>query len=318
MTDSLVSYIIPSFNHSKYIDKAVNSVLQQSYKNIELIIIDDGSIDNTREVLKKFKNYQNIKIVFNENNLGQSATLNKAISLAKGDYIGFLPSDDWILKDKVKLQMERFSECNDNVGMIYGKGIRHFEFDDGSTKDIYTEYKMERGYLAESLIKRGNFIYPVTPLFKRICFEKIPFDESYKAEGEAIYLKIALYFEFDYIDDVVGVMRDHQYNTGKMTDLMYADNLRYLNEYFSLPELPESIKSYKKTKISNLKKTKAMELMISKMEFRRGRHLAFEALALNFSHVKNFKFMSSIVLACLPSLISKYLIKKLHKPTIKY
>ena len=313
MSNPLVSYIIPSYNHAPYIEQAINSVLKQTYENIELIIVDDGSKDDTHQVLEQFKEYPNITILFNKKNLGQSASLNKGLNVAKGDYIGLLPSDDWLLKDKVKLQMVKFSECDSNVGMIYGKGIRHFQYADGTTKDIVTEGDMERGYLAESLIKRGNFIYPITPLFKRECFEKCPPDESYRAEGESIYLKMGLYFKFDYIDDVVAVMRDHPNNTGKMTDLMYADNLRYLQEYFAIPGLPASIKQYETIKIANLKKIKSMEFMVSKFEFSRGRKLALEALKLDKSNMKNPKFIFAILITYLPKTLSKLIINRLHK-----
>lgn len=318
MSNPLVSYIIPSYNHAPYIEEAIHSVLRQTYDNIELIIIDDGSKDETRTVLEQFEQYPNITILFNEKNLGQSASINKALKVTNGSYIGLLPSDDWILKDKVKLQMEKFSKCAPNVGMIYGKGVRHFEFDDGTTKDLITDHEMERGYLAESLIKRGNFIYPITPLFRRECFEKCPPDDSYRAEGESIYLKMGLYFKFDYIDEVVGVMRDHPNNTGKMTDLMYVDNLRYLQEYFAMPDLPDSIKQYETIKIANLKKIKAMELIISRHKYSRGRALALEAIRFNKRYLLNLKLVVCILLSFFPKRSSNFIINTFYEKKIKY
>ncbi len=88
----LVTIIIPSYNHEKYIVEAVNSVLSQTYKNIELIVIDDGSEDNSVNILQKIKDPRLRLIV--QKNMGAPNAINKGLELAKGEYIGILNSDD--------------------------------------------------------------------------------------------------------------------------------------------------------------------------------------------------------------------------------
>ncbi|QOD11856.1 glycosyltransferase [Psychrobacter sp. 28M-43] len=314
----LVTYIIPSYNHALYIEQAIESVLKQTYEPIELIIIDDGSKDNTKEVLMKYSNHQNIQIIFNEINLRQSATVNKALKLAKGEFIGLLPSDDWLLPNKVQLQIEKFSQVHKNVGVVYGKGARFFENNDGSSELVETAYHMYKGKITEPLISNGNFIYPITPLFRRNCFQKYPFDESYTAEGEAIYLKLSLSFDFDYVDEVVGVMRDHIGNTGKITDLMYEENLRYLTEFFERDDLPQNIKLLRKPRIAMLKKIKAMEMMINKREYRKGRKLAIQAIRLQPKYIANFKFMTSTLMTFLPDVLTDTLLENFYKKKRSY
>lgn len=314
----LVTYIIPSYNHAPYIEQAIESVLNQTYKNIELIVIDDGSKDNTKEVLIKYSHYPNILIIFNEVNLRQSATINKALKIAKGDFIGLLPSDDWLLPNKVQLQIEKFSEAHKDVGVVYGKGARFFENNDGSSELVETAYCMHKGKITEPLILNGNFIYPITPLFKRDCFRKYPFDESYTAEGEAIYLKLSLSFDFDYVDEVVGIMRDHIGNTGKITDLMYQENLRYLTEFFERDDLPEHIKSLRKSRIAMLKKIKAMEMMITKREYKKGRELAIQAIRLQPKYLVNSKLVAATLMTFLPNALTNTLLENFYKKGRSY
>jgi glycosyltransferase involved in cell wall biosynthesis len=91
-----ISVIIPAYNTAKYIDKCLESVINQTYSNLEIIIVDDCSTDNTREVLKKYNKIKNIKIIYNEVNSGLSFSRNHGLSVATGDYIGYIDSDDYI------------------------------------------------------------------------------------------------------------------------------------------------------------------------------------------------------------------------------
>ncbi len=110
MNTPLVSVIMPAYNAAKYIDKAIASVLSQDDISLELIIINDGSTDNTMEVLEHYKEYDIITIIDNEKNLGVSASRNKGIALANGKYIAFLDTDDWWTADKLKKQVELIEE----------------------------------------------------------------------------------------------------------------------------------------------------------------------------------------------------------------
>ena len=104
--DGLVSVIIPSYNSSKYITKTVNSVLRQTYKNTEIIIVDDCSKDNTREVIKELENTdQRVRCIFHEKNGGAAVARNTGIENAKGRYIAFLDSDDVWESNKLSVQV---------------------------------------------------------------------------------------------------------------------------------------------------------------------------------------------------------------------
>ncbi|MBQ4844362.1 MULTISPECIES: glycosyltransferase family 2 protein [unclassified Pseudoalteromonas] len=105
--DRLVSILIPAYNCENTIEEAFNSAYNQTYQNLEIIVLDDASSDGTNEKLMQLaKNKSNVCIYKNEKNLGYLRTFNKLFSYAKGDYITFLDSDDWISLDKIEKQVE--------------------------------------------------------------------------------------------------------------------------------------------------------------------------------------------------------------------
>jgi len=102
MENPKVSVIIPAYNHEKYVGEAIQSVLTQTFKDFELIIINDGSTDHTEAEILKFKD-DRIQY-YSQSNRGLSATLNRGIDLARGEFFNFLPSDDIFLPEKLAIQ----------------------------------------------------------------------------------------------------------------------------------------------------------------------------------------------------------------------
>ncbi|WP_060668318.1 glycosyltransferase family 2 protein [Oceanobacillus caeni] len=106
----LISVIIPVYNVEEYLEECLNSIINQTYKHIEVIIINDGSTDNSYKVINEYaNNYKNMKVI-NQKNAGQSVARNKGMEIAKGKYIYFLDSDDYILPetfDNLVQQLEK-------------------------------------------------------------------------------------------------------------------------------------------------------------------------------------------------------------------
>lgn len=106
MINDLVSIITPAYNSSEYIREAIESVIAQTYKNWEMIIVDDASQDNTYEILNNYANKdKRIKPIFLEKNCGAAYARNRAIECAQGRYIAFLDSDDLWKKEKLEKQL---------------------------------------------------------------------------------------------------------------------------------------------------------------------------------------------------------------------
>lgn len=157
-TQPLISIIIPTYNHAKFISKALNSVISQNYKNWEAIIIDNNSIDQTEKILSRYKDprIKNIKI----NNNGIIAkSRNLGIELSKGEWIAFLDSDDWWTEDKLQICV---NNINKDVDFIYHdlevKGLKPKFF---IKKKIFKGRQLNRPIFKDLLfgmIKEGNAI----------------------------------------------------------------------------------------------------------------------------------------------------------------
>jgi len=115
----LVSVLIPLYNAEKYLAECLDSVIDQKYKNLEVIIVDDGSKDNSLLIAREYnKEYKWIK-VFSQQNCGASMVRNKAFSFAKGEYIQYLDADDCLHRDKIFFQIQKLQQEN-NTTLCFG------------------------------------------------------------------------------------------------------------------------------------------------------------------------------------------------------
>lgn len=122
-SQGLVSVIVPAYNRVKYIEETVNSVLGQSYPDIEIIVVDDGSTDGTFELLETFFRRGDIVLLSHADreNRGQSASINVGLRKACGDFVAILDSDDYYARNSIQILVDAISQdCS--VGMVYGSG----------------------------------------------------------------------------------------------------------------------------------------------------------------------------------------------------
>jgi len=156
--NSLVSVIIPVYNGERYLAEAIESVSAQTYRPIEIIVVDDGSTDNSADVAKSFTNFQ-VRYCY-QTNSGQGAARNRGVDLARGSFLAFLDADDVWLADKLTSQMMAF-ENNPDLDMVFG----HVSQFHSPEIDVHLKAKMNReeqrmsGYFAGTmLIKRESFL----------------------------------------------------------------------------------------------------------------------------------------------------------------
>ena len=197
MKNPKVSVVIPAYNHEKYVGETIQSVLDQTFQDFELIIINDGSTDNTEAEILKFKD-ERIRYYFQENR-GLSATLNRGIKLARGEFFNFLPSDDAFLREKLEIQLKVF-EGNLDLGVVFA----YPQLIDAQGKEIHDdpaalwpivphETKEE---IFPALFER-NFLSAPTALIRMDCLKKVGgFDESLKyAQDYDLWLRILKYYD---------------------------------------------------------------------------------------------------------------------------
>lgn len=170
----LVSVVIPTFNRANRIIKTIESVLNQTYNNLEIIIIDDNSTDNTYEVIQPYLS-ENIRYYKNEINVGGSKSRNIGVTHCRGDLVAFLDSDDEWLSKKIELQVNKFISNND-IDMIYTK--YYLVNENNNKKLIFKESEELDNELLSILCK--NFIGTTSTIcIKKNVFNKIKgFDEQ--------------------------------------------------------------------------------------------------------------------------------------------
>lgn len=184
MKETLVSIVMPAYNCEKYIDEAINSVLAQTYKNWELLVIDDGSKDATFQILSEFsKNDYRIKPLKNEKNLGVSATRNRGIELASGEWIAFLDSDDIWNPSKLEKQLEAADKTS--VGFVF-TGASYINEDGQPYKGIF-EVPAKVSYKE---LRNQNVISCSSVIVKKKYFKNIKMERDDMHEDFAVWLRI--------------------------------------------------------------------------------------------------------------------------------
>ena len=217
----LISVVIPSYNHSKYLVKLLNSIKDDNYKNVEIIIIDDGSSDNSVEIIENWINIykDQIKIFFKKRaNLGVSKTLNELINFANGEFIAIIASDDFLIRGGLKKRVNAllknpqydavFGDCivvNDIDNIIYESGLRDFKKVD--TNKYKSDILLRKEIITNWAIPGGSL------MVRKKIFKKINFATDLCVEDRDFYLKMVSQNLLMYIDEKVSAYRIHNYNT---------------------------------------------------------------------------------------------------------
>jgi glycosyltransferase involved in cell wall biosynthesis len=216
-----ISVITPSFNQGAFIEKTINSVLSQNYPNLEFIIIDGGSIDNTVEVIKKYE--QHLAYWISEPDRGQSHAINKGMSKSTGVILTWLNSDDWYLQGTLQRFAELFQQ-NQDVGMVVGTGrIVDLTGNEIYYKEANPEINLNSLY---HWLNGGNFMQP-SSAYSRAAWELSgPIDESiHIALDLDLWLKMAKQgVKFLSINEIFSEALSHpNAKTTAFEDLMVLD-----------------------------------------------------------------------------------------------
>ena len=139
-------------------------------------------------------------------------------------------------------------------------------------------------------------------MIRRECFSFYRFSENYRAEGEAIYFKIAMRYKFDFIDEPLVVMRDHSANTGKNIKVMLADNIMIREELFKHPDFPEELKYLKNKLLAKIYFLKGWELIRLKKQYEDGLFNLKKAFKLRPVYVFNIRFLLGYIYSTLKNL----------------
>ena len=246
-----VSIIIPNYNHALYLQQRIHSVLHQTFQDFELIILDDCSTDNSREIIEKFRGHPRIsQIIYNEKNSGGVfKQWIKGIENAKGEYIWIAESDDFaaenfleetlkIIKQDASLGMV-FTDSNtvDSQGNFLtttavSKAVSYSNLE--TFENIIDRENIAQFLISEMIIENASCV-----LFKKEELLNIDFDvlEEFTNTGDRfVYVGIALAAKIKFVPKPLNFMRSHENNTTKKSlenGNIHKDRLRVLNYYFN-------------------------------------------------------------------------------------
>lgn len=274
---NLISIIMPAFNSDKYIGDAIESVLQQTYQNFELIVVNDGSVDRTEDILK---NYANSIHHIHQSNQGVASARNKGILAARGEYISFLDSDDVWFMNTLKLQYEHLAG-NSDIGLVYGEMQL---FDHTGTLDKKWSTNLERkrpeGYIFQDLVLSCLFGLSTVMVRRNVLNDVGLFDKNLPSgEDYDLWLRIAAKYKIGYIPEKLMRYRQH---SGSLTSL-------------KAPLKPWDIKVAEKAlKIYQEEAKKIPHLLLKKSFAERYFHYGYSAFLEGQYAVARYRFIKSI------------------------
>lgn len=180
--NELISVIVPIYNVEKYVSKCIDSIINQSYGNIEIILVDDGSTDNSSSIIEDYKKIDKRIKVYHKKNGGLSDARNFGIKKSKGNYFCFIDSDDWIDKDFIEFLYRNLIENDCEISICN----KYIDYDDGtqwipSSSNRITIMEKEKALIYLNSFK-GFDMSACDKMFKRSSFENIEFPIGKKCE----------------------------------------------------------------------------------------------------------------------------------------
>lgn len=231
----LVSVIIPTYNRANYIALAVASVLNQTYRNVELYIIDDGSSDNTIDVLSEYLNDPRVTY-YKQANAGQGAATNRGIAFAKGEYIAFLDSDDQWIPQKLELQVKAAQKKKD-IAVFYSPCCC---VDENNKITGNRECPLYEGRVTNYLFIK-NFIPFGTTFVRKECFDELGgFDDDLVTGLDYdLWLRFSTRYLFGYVTTPTLLYRIWEGQVTSDPIVMYENGIRIMERF--LKHFPQSV-----------------------------------------------------------------------------
>ena len=228
--DIWVTVICSCFNHEKYVIESVKSVLQQSYKNVQLIVVDDFSTDNSVEIIESYiENFPQITFVKNESNLGITQSVNNAMKFAQGEYFIDLAADDILLPNCIEIQLNTFKNSHyENLAIVYGNAEliseegHHLSFYFDVNTFLKTKAKRPSGDIYSSIISLETTICSVSAMYKKSVFDLLDgYDIKLAYEDLDYWIRVSREYSIEFIDKVLMQKRT---TTNSLQNTLYTIN----------------------------------------------------------------------------------------------
>ncbi|WP_079525396.1 glycosyltransferase family 2 protein [Solibacillus isronensis] len=242
-----ISIIVPVYKVEKYIDRCINSLINQTYSNIEIILVDDGSPDKSGEICDTYaKKYSNIKVIHKENG-GQSSARNIGLRAATGDYVGFVDSDDWILPDMYESLYGNLKNTSCDISMCQRINVRNK--DEANKALNKNEFMVYKGDQIMDLYLTTDMLSVWNKLYKRTLFNDIWFPEG--KIHEEIFLMYSILKKTTRM--VVSDSQKYCYFLGEISTTRSPLNMKDFNMISEWEKVIEDVKDYYPALIENAK-----------------------------------------------------------------
>jgi glycosyltransferase involved in cell wall biosynthesis len=222
INNALVSIVINCYNGEKYLKKSIESVLNQSYQNIELIFWDNQSTDQSKNIIQSYQD-KRIKYFYSPNHTTLYQARNLALKECKGDFVCFLDVDDYFLKNKIAKQLLYFND--QKVGVIYSNYYRYYE--DINKKKLLTNKLLPSGNLTQYILEESQISF-MTVMIRKKSLDSLEFnfDRKYSIIGDYDLLyRLSLNWDFCYLEEPLAVYRIHKDNFSK-NSILFIDELK--------------------------------------------------------------------------------------------
>lgn len=254
----LVTIICLCYNHEKFVIEALNSILNQTYKNLEIVIVDDSSSDNSVAVINQWIiDRVNIKFIANKENIGNTKSFNNAFKLSKGEFIIDFATDDILYPNFIDLLLKKFQTSSfKNLAIVYG----NFELVDENKNHIAYYFPVNKnlkrsnpepiGDIYIGLLNLDNNVCSVTSMIKREIFEEFNcYDESLAYEDYDFWIKVSRKYNFDFIDELM--MQKRELSTSLSAQRLKKFNSKTRNFNKTTFKIVLNILKLNKTKLEN-------------------------------------------------------------------
>lgn len=239
MPKPLISILIPAFNHADYIGETLDSVIAQQRNDLEVIVIDDGSTDETFRIAQaRIATYPVPLIVQTQPNQGICRTLDRALTLAQGDWIAIIASDDWFLPERFTAQLA-WANTHPAVQVIYANGQRMENGEPAGrihNPEVIAQLELPLPQLREQLASRTSKWFIQSALFRRTLLHATgPFDDGTGLDDWPLNIRLFNYLDnreqYHYVDADVVAYRQHAGNSFRNVAAQTQRKLNVLNRY---------------------------------------------------------------------------------------
>lgn len=290
----LVSIIIATYNHAEYLRDSIDSILNQTYDNIELIVIDDGSTDDTRDILSS---YGDRFYWESQANLGQAEALNNGWKKAKGSILGYLSSDDTLHQGAVEASLRAFSG---NKGCV----ATYCNFNLIDSDSNYIKKIVAPNYSYNNMIANVLCIPGPGAFFKKNAFLRVGmWSVRYKISPDLdFWIRLGLHGNFIHINKTFAFYRVHD-NSKTFSKMSFSESLEIvyiMQSFFKINKLPSHILNLKRRSISNA------YLIACQLNLRAGRYKkAFSLLIISLKLFFNFNQFIKILRVLVNGFLSR-------------